>query len=149
MPGGEIHLLGVLRGAQKFDVQQSPEVLVEFFTRAYHPPSLMSTLQNAAWAADVPRFSRIPRGAAAPLWKAAAAQRIHQKFARALTAAQTTPNDYPCTKIIPRDPVTIQEPGIVLEFFWRRWNFIFSGSFSVPYKYETRFVKLSMWDTTV
>ena len=104
MPGGEIHLLGVLRGAQKFDVQQSPEVLVEFFTRAYHPPSLMSTLQNAAWAADVPRFSRIPRGAAAPLWKAAAAQRIRQKFARALTPAQNDPERLPMHQDHPTRP---------------------------------------------
>ena len=33
----------------------------------------------------------------------------------------------PCARIIPQCPETIQEPGIVLELFWRGWNFIFAG----------------------
>ena len=41
-----------------------------------------------------------------------------------LKPSPTTP---PCPRIIPRGLGTIQEPGIVLEFFWRRWKKNFSG----------------------
>ena len=136
MPGGEIHLLGVLRGAQKFDVQQSPEVLVEFFTRTYHPPSLMSTLQKCSLGSRCSKIFENPAWGSSSALEGCSGSENPPEVRVGADSGANDPERLPCTKIIPRDPVTIQEPGIVLEFFWRRWNFIFSGSYSVPYKYE-------------
>ena len=64
-----------------------------------------------------------------------------QPSSRPLKPSATTP---PGPRIIPRGPGTIQEPGIVLDFFWRGWNSFFSVSFSTRYKHRTRFVILTM-----
>ena len=59
-------------------------------------------------------------------------------------STQTIANASPWARIIPQCPETFQKAGIVLEFFWRRWNFFFAGWFSSPCKHRTRFVILTM-----
>ena len=51
-----------------------------------------------------------------------------------------SPTTLPGPRMMPRGPGTVQEPGIVLDFFLEGWNLFFSGSSSD----RTRFVKLAM-----
>ena len=58
-------------------------------------------------------------------------------LATILPATQTIPNNSPpAPESSHKCPETIQEPGIVLEFFWRDWNFIFAVR--CAHRYEIR-----------